>query len=278
MVAANLLGRQLNQFFLALPGIDKVLHVGFHALLFPCLRVLATVVARRPVTQTALAFGAGLFVAVSDEIVQRFSAGRSVEIADIVADIAGLVLGWVATSRPAARLAVPLGAAALVAAGSVTYATHIRLRDYTRGLRAEHTRDFARAYEHYLAAYRNGLRTADLFNGLAWTQVESGSGEAAVAVEWGRRAYELEPENPDILDTYGWALVRAGRASEALPLLEEAYARRPRIYCIHYHLGLAYQAVGRDDDAVIHLERQAALTGTTEAVLAARALAKLRRR
>jgi VanZ family protein len=281
LLVANLASAQLNRLFLAFPGIDKVLHVGFHALLFPCLHAVAARVARRAGTQTALAFGAGILVAVSDEFIQQFWPGRTVEIGDLVADVAGLGLGLVMAVRPAAKLALPIGVAALVAAGSVTWATHVRLRDYARGLRAERTRDFAQAYEHYLTAYRNGLRTADLFNGLAWTLVESEAGragDAARAVDWGRRAHQLEPDNPDILDTYGWALVRAGRAAEGLPLLEEAYARRPRIYCIHYHLGLAYHALGRDADAASHLERQAALTGTHEARLAARVLAALRRR
>jgi tetratricopeptide (TPR) repeat protein len=278
LLAANLFGRQLNQFFLAFPGIDKILHLGFHALLYPCLRAVAAVAVRRPSAQSALAFGAGLVVALADEIVQGFSPGRSVEVADIVADVAGLGLGWIATVRPAARIAAPVAAAAVLAAGLVTWHTHVRLRDYARGLRAEQARDFVAAHEHFLAAYRNGLHSADLFNGLAWSLVESGKGDPAEAVAWGRRAYDLRPDDPDILDTYGWTLVRAGRAGEAAPLLEQVYARRPDMYCIHYHLGMAYRALGREADAAAHFRQQAGLTGTHEAVLATRALAELRGR
>jgi Tfp pilus assembly protein PilF len=278
LLAANLKGRELNALFLALPGIDKVLHVAFHALLFPVLRTLAGTVASGSGAQIRLALGVGSLVAIADELVQRFSPGRSVELADLIADLCGLALGWVATVRPPRRVALLATAAALAVAGSVVYDTHVRLIDLSRAMRYERERDFARAYDHYLAAYRGGLRTAALYNGLAWARVESGQGDMQTAVEWGRQAYALEPENADILDTYGWALLHAGRPADALAPLRAAYEKKPAMYCIHYHLAETYRALGRRSEAEDHFERQVRLTGTREAALAAQALRAMRGR
>jgi tetratricopeptide (TPR) repeat protein len=278
LFGANLISGQLNAFFLAFPGIDKVLHFGFHALLFPVLRALAASVSRTPTGRTRAAFAAGLVVAVSDEAVQSFWPSRSVELADVVADVCGLVFGWVLTVRPGRRLAIAASAASLFGASYLAYDTHVRLIDYSRGMRYERAHDFARAYDHYVAAYRNGMRSAELFNSLSWTRVESGKGDMQIAAEWGRQAHELEPESADILDTYGWALLHVGRPAEALTLLTAAYKKKPEMYCIHYHLGEAYRALGRHDEAVAHLERQTTLPGTREALFAKRALVEMERR
>jgi Flp pilus assembly protein TadD len=75
-------------------------------------------------------------------------------------------------------------------------------------------------------------------------------------VRYGAIAFAGNPTNPDILDTYGWALHKAGRSREALPLLERARAGKPRMYCIHYHLGEVYAALGDARQAEAHLRDQ----------------------
>ena len=88
----------------------------------------------------------------------------------------------------------------------------------------------------------------------------------------------MRPGDPDPLDTYGWALYRAGRASDAMRPLEAALVAKPDIYCIHYHLAMVYQAIGRSDDAFRHfhlqVERQ---PKTLEAAQAAEQLSRLSR-
>ena len=42
--------------------------------------------------------------------------------------------------------------------------------------------------------------------------------------------------SPADADIYDRALHHAGRSAEALPYLERAYAAKPNMFCIHYHL------------------------------------------
>ena len=66
-------------------------------------------------------------------------------------------------------------------------------------------------------------------------------------VEYGSRAYRssgLQGEaDPRIADTYGWALVLAGRGADAIPVLKSAADKLP-IPETQYHLAKAYLSVG----------------------------------
>jgi tetratricopeptide (TPR) repeat protein len=272
LIAANLTGMELNALLAAAPGSDKVAHFVAYAVAFVCVFALAGRFANRVITQVAIAAGAGLLLSVGDELLQALAPGRNVEFYDLVADWAGMTMGWVVAVRPARSAAAMATALSLGAGGFVTHATYVRLIDYSRALRAERQQDFATARTHYLRAVDKGHHTAAIYNGLAWVSVESGSGDPEQSVEYARKALALEPGNADILDTLGWALQRAGRSEEGLPFLTRAYAMNPSMFCIHYHLGQAYLALGRMELARQHLRKQLALTGTREAGLAAAAL------
>ena len=106
--------------------------------------------------------------------------------------------------------------------------------------------------------------------------MESGTGDVRAAVDYAARALAATPRDPDVLDTYGWALHHAGRSREALPLLERAFAGKPRMFCIHYHLGEVYTALGDGTRAEWHFREQIRLfPGGSEA---RRAEQSLRRR
>ena len=85
----------------------------------------------------------------------------------------------------------------------------------------------------------------------------------------------MRPGDADFLDTYGWALIHAGESAQALGPLLEAYRKKPSMYCIHFHLGMAYRALGRRAEAETHFRRQTELTDTREARLARQALAEM---
>jgi Tfp pilus assembly protein PilF len=219
--------------------------------------------------------GVGLLLAATDETVQAFAPGRSVESFDMVANLAGLTLGWAAVQPCRTRLTWAVAALALCAGAYVTWHTHILLIDYSRGLRYSQQQDFVRAREHFRLALEAGLRTPGLFNELGWVEIESGVGDPVKAVEYARAALDKQPENPDVLDTYGWALHHAGRNGEAIAALRRAYELDPDIFCVHYHLGAAYLAAGRRDEAEHHFRRQVERRDTREAALALQALAGL---
>ena len=222
-----------------------------------------------------LAVGAGILIAIVDESVQWLVPSRSVEVFDLVANGAGILLGWIVVARPQRLAAIPAAALALGAAGYVAWDTHSSLADYTRGIELERQHDFAGAREHFLRAFERGLRTPALFNELAWSQVESGVGDPADAVDFARRALEMRPGSADILDTYGWALHAAGRHRDALEPLLEAYRNKPDMFCIHYHLGAVYLALGKAGEASEHFRRQVALPHKREGALASQALARM---
>jgi Flp pilus assembly protein TadD len=75
------------------------------------------------------------------------------------------------------------------------------------------------------------------------------------AVATAKRAYELAPQRPEMVDTYGWALVRAGRLQEGLPLLQQAYVMAPQHPEIAFHVGSALFKAGRGGEARPILER-----------------------
>ena len=275
LLVGYLASSTLEQLFLALPGTDKVAHVMFHGALFACARAIASSLGVPPRLRSSIAAVAGLAVAAVDELVQAFLPSRSVEMEDLIADIAGLSLGWVLTARPPRAQAVIVTAAAVLAAVSVTASTYLQLIDYSRGLRSSQQGDLVAARTHFQRALAAGVRTPALFNELGWVEIESGVGDPMKAVEYAKTALDRQPQNADVLDTYGWALHHAGRSREALDPLLAAFAKNPQIYCIHYHLGEVYLALGRIAEAEAHFRAQLQRTGTREAQFARQALERM---
>jgi tetratricopeptide (TPR) repeat protein len=62
------------------------------------------------------------------------------------------------------------------------------------------------------------------------------------------RALELTPDDPAIIDSMGWLRFRQGRAKDALPLLQKAYARFPDPE-VAAHLGEVLWALGERNQA-----------------------------
>lgn len=271
-VVQHFYGGQLNA--LLLPGVDKILHVFGFAIVFSCIWWLLQPWVPHQTRRASIAAAIGVALSMIDEASQRQAADRSFELFDLVADWSGLTLAWVAVTRPAWRQACAASAIAAAAAVYVTYDTYDRFIDYARALRYEARHDFGAAREHYLRALAKGLNTPEVHNGFAWVSIESGQADAR-ALAHAAKAYDLQPGNPDVLDTYGWALHHAGRNQEAVKLLERAFAMKPEMFCIHYHLGRVYSALGRAERAQHHFEQQMRFEGTREAALASSALEAL---
>ena len=60
-------------------------------------------------------------------------------------------------------------------------------------------------------------------------------------------------ENPNFLDTIGWVTYKTGNISAAIPYLERAALHNPQSPVVQYHLGKAYQGIGKPDAARVHL-------------------------
>jgi Tfp pilus assembly protein PilF len=107
----------------------------------------------------------------------------------------------------------------------------------------------AAAYEQVIA---RGPENPLLLNNLAVLYQELGDRRAA---DTARRAYELAPQRPEIVDTYGWILVQGGRVQEGLVMLQQAYVTAPHHPEIAYHVGAALVKAGRKAEARPILER-----------------------
>ncbi|WP_283204903.1 XrtA/PEP-CTERM system TPR-repeat protein PrsT [Chitinivorax sp. B] len=64
------------------------------------------------------------------------------------------------------------------------------------------------------------------------------------AIALASQAYKLAPENPFILDTYGWTLVQSGKFKEGLKYIEQAFRKNGRQPDINYHYAVALAKAG----------------------------------
>ena len=258
---------------LRLPGIDKALHFFQSFILCVVLGVLLRRTRLSPVTGILLASAVVLAASGADEFQQSLRVDRSVETADVIAAASGTIAG-VATliGYRSIRLAASLGVLGLALGAGVVYESHLRTREYSRGVLAEREGRAKDAVGHYLAAITADPDNPEAYNAAAWSIAESGHGDPEQAVELAERSLNLRPANADTLDTYGWALFRAGRAADALGPLQAALAVKPEIYCIHYHLGAVYMALDRKEEGTRHLRLQAELMPDTREAQLARAL------
>jgi tetratricopeptide (TPR) repeat protein len=65
-----------------------------------------------------------------------------------------------------------------------------------------------------------------------------------------QKALELDPGNPAYLDSYGWGYFLRADYDQAISYLEQAVSRGGEHPEIRSHLGQAYEAVGRREDAL----------------------------
>lgn len=270
VVAENLGARPLDQLLLYAPGIDKILHFLQSAVILRVLHVVLQRVRLAPRLRLVVASGLTLALAAFDEAQQMLAPGRHIEYADVAAGCCGAALSAALLMEARRRrIATAIGVAAVAGAAAIAFHSYTWTRDVNRGHLLQASGRHAEAHASFRRALDLGVRDAGLFNLLAWTAIEADAGEPELAVDFARQSLELEPGVPDALDTYGWALYRAGRYEEAREPLEQALAGDPSIYCIHFHLGATYLALRRRDAALTHLRRQAAeFPKTKEARLA----------
>ena len=278
LLASESLGAgQIFDVTLHYPGIDKIAHLVQYAIVFLAVWWLLGKLVEGRAARAAAAAAIALLLGVVDEFFQRSVANRSFEIADLGANLCGVLLGiGLGPVLPSRRTARRVVAVAVIGATALAVYSYRNLRHVNRGLLYTRQGDLPKALVEYRLALHDGLDSPSFYNELAWIEVESGTGDARAAVDYAARALAATPRNPDVLDTYGWALHHAGRSREALPLLERAFAGKPRMFCIHYHLGEVYAALGNGARAEWHLREQMRLFPRTSE--ARRAEQSLRRR
>ncbi|MFM7343753.1 MAG: tetratricopeptide repeat protein, partial [Tagaea sp.] len=144
---------------------------------------------------------------------------------------------------------------------------------YARGIAFERAKNWPEAERHFKRALELQPEQPDVLNYLAYTWVDRNE-NLVEAERMLRRAVEQRPNSGHIVDSLGWAFFRLGRYEEAVPLLERAVELLPEDPVILDHLGDGYWRVGRRREAEFQWQR--ALRNKPEADLKIEIEKKLR--
>ena len=129
-----------------------------------------------------------------------------------------------------------------------------------------------------IAKYREALTKSENYvpalNNLAYLYV-TGYGNPREGLRLAFRGYNLEPTNPGIMDTLGYALLKNGRAAEAQKLLEKSSLLLRNDPTVEYHLALALKGNGMPDKAAASLRRSLSLGDFPEAADARKLLEQI---
>ncbi|WP_296894065.1 XrtA/PEP-CTERM system TPR-repeat protein PrsT [Thiobacillus sp.] len=127
-------------------------------------------------------------------------------------------------------------------------------------------KQYAAAVEQYLILDKSNPGNLLVLNNLAWALSELNDKRAMLFAE---QALKLKPDNPDVLDTYGWLQVRMGNAAKGLDTLKNAQSKAPDDADIQWHLAYALNANGDKARARQELksllDRRVGFQGDTEA-------------
>jgi len=103
-------------------------------------------------------------------------------------------------------------------------------------------------YELLLDAQPGNVRT---LNNLAVLYHDAADARALPTAE---RAFELAPQNPAVLDTYGWLLVQSGKVERGISILSKITGEAASDPTVRYHLAAALFRAGEHDAARRKLE------------------------
>jgi Flp pilus assembly protein TadD len=105
-------------------------------------------------------------------------------------------------------------------------------------------------------AYEAGLKVDPnnvlVLNNLAFLMAETNA-DLDVALNYAQKAKGLNPNLPEISDTYGWILLKKGLAEQAIPVFRDLVSKVPAQSTYHYHLAIAYNQKGDSKKAADEL-------------------------
>lgn len=130
---------------------------------------------------------------------------------------------------------------------------------YARGIALERVKDWPRAEKDLLQALEYQPDNPMIMNYLGYSWADQGI-NIDKALEMIKRAIVLRPDDGYIVDSYGWALYKAGDYKKSVMLLEKAVEYVPNDPVINDHLGDAYWKVDRRLEAQFQWQRALDLT------------------
>lgn len=120
------------------------------------------------------------------------------------------------------------------------------------------------ATEQYEAVLRAGVADAHVVARLARAYLRLGNRKSVPLAE---RAYLIMPEDPFVLDIYGWVMLQAKRDIDTAEMaISKATRRAPSVALYRYHLAMTYLARGRREEALETLRQAVKLDPDFEEV------------
>ena len=120
---------------------------------------------------------------------------------------------------------------------------------YARSMVAEQQDDFVLAEQDLRAILAQDQNNATVLNALGYTMILH-TDRREEAFELITKAYQLEPKDPSIIDSMGWALFKLGKTEQALDFLKQAFEIMPDPE-IAAHLGEVHWTLDNRKDASI---------------------------
>ena len=108
------------------------------------------------------------------------------------------------------------------------------------------------AIAHYEKILDVAPRSVVALNNLSWLYLDK---DVQAALRYAEQAHALKPERAEVLDTYGWVLLKSGASDKGLVFLQEALLKAPHLAEIRYHTAVALHQAGRKKEALRELER-----------------------
>ena len=118
---------------------------------------------------------------------------------------------------------------------------------YARSMVAEQQDDFVLAEQDLRAILAQDQNNATVLNALGYTMILH-TDRREEAFELITKAYQLEPKDPSIIDSMGWALFKLGKTEQALDFLKQAFEIMPDPE-IAAHLGEVHWTLDNRKDA-----------------------------
>lgn len=131
------------------------------------------------------------------------------------------------------------------------------------------------ALNYYQQTISLNDRFVPALNNLSYLYADSNENlEEALALAL--KAYRLAPGQQDIMDTLGYALLKNGKVSEAVKILEKANKTHVYNPSVSFHLALAYAELRQTEKAIAELEKSLAFGDFPEAERCRSLLEKLK--
>lgn len=147
---------------------------------------------------------------------------------------------------------------------------------YAQGSLLEKMGKRKEAVARYQETISKSEKYVPALNNLSYLYAE-GYGSPQAALRYALSAYSLEPGNPAVMDTLGYALLKNKRLDEARKVLEKTVSYMPNNPSVQYHLALVYREKGEKKLAVDALQKALRLGAFPEAVQAKALVAELKR-